>query len=122
MLLTLFMFAIKDNKEAGMSDGLNYFFVGTLALYIVGVIFKLFQWPGAGIFVYTAYPLAFIFPIILIMQKNDFKVSRQFIITFFTYFILLISYFRYNHVTNYFNGGVNADGIPINNVTDTENK
>ena len=40
MLLTLFMFGAKDNKEAGLSDGLNYFLVGTLALFIVGIVFK----------------------------------------------------------------------------------
>lgn len=43
MILTLFMFAIKDNKEAGISDGLNYFFVGTLSLNIVALIFNIFR-------------------------------------------------------------------------------
>ena len=101
MLASLFMFAVKDNTEAGLSDGLNYFFVGTLALYIVGIIFKLNHWPGAGIFVMVAYPLAFLFPIILMLQKSDFKVSKQYIITFFIFFMLLITRFPNNPISQY---------------------
>ncbi len=105
MLLTLFLYGLKDNKEAGLSNGLNYFLTGTFAFYIVGIIFKLQHWPGAGAFVIVAYGLAFIFPIFLILRKETFKVSGQFIITFFTYFILLISLFPNNPVHQYFKGG-----------------
>jgi heme/copper-type cytochrome/quinol oxidase subunit 4 len=105
MLLSLFMFGVKDNKEAGLSNGLNYFLVGTLALFIVGIIFKIQHWPSAGIFVVIGYALAFLLPIIIIAQKSDFKVSRQFTVTFLTYFIILISLFPNNPVEKYFKGG-----------------
>lgn len=105
MLFTLFIYGVKDNREAGLSNGLNSFLIGTLALFIVGIIFKILHWTGAGIFVYIGYGLGFVFPLILIIQKANFKVSKQFTITFFTYFILLISLFPNNPVTKYFKGG-----------------
>ena len=105
MLVTLFLFGVKDNKEAGLSNGLNYFLVGTLALFIVGIIFKIQHWPSAGIFVVMGYALAFLLPIIIIVQKRDFKVSRQFTVTFLTYFIILISLFPNNPAEKYFKGG-----------------
>ena len=121
MLSALFMFGIKDNKEAGLSDGMNYFLCGTLALFIVGILFKIMHWPGAGIFVYVCYGVAFILPLILILQKNEFKVSKQFVITFFTYFILLITLFPNNPLTKYFKGGniMNSEGYLINDSTQT---
>ena len=105
MLLTLFMFAVKDNKEAGVSDGLNYFLAGTVALYIIGAIFKFQHWEGAGIFVIVAYILSIAFPIILIAQKNDFKVSRQFLITFFTFFLLLLGTLKNNPISRFLGSG-----------------
>ncbi len=123
MLFNLLRFGLKDNTEAGLNKPLNYFLIVTVAFYIVGILFKLMHWPGAGIFVYTAYPLAFVFPLILIVQKNEFKVSRQFIITFFTYFILLISLFPNNPVTTYFKGGVIMNSPAMtNDSTMTERK
>ncbi len=98
MLVSLFMFALNDNKESGLTPGLNYFLIGTMALFIIGVIFKFMHWPGSGIFVVMGYTLAFILPLILIAQKNDFKISRQFIIIFFTYFILVIGLFPNNPI------------------------
>ncbi len=118
MLVSLIMFGIKDNKEAGLADWLNYFLTGTLALYIVGIVFKFQHWPGAGLFVLTCYPLAFIFPLILIFQGGDFKVSKQFIISFFIYFILLISLFPNNPVQRFFGGNgentMNQNGTEMN--------
>lgn len=125
MLVTLFMFGIKDNKEAGTSDGLNYFMVGTLALWIVGEIFKIHHWEGAKIFLYSGYALALVLPIALIAPKNDFKVSRQFIITFFTFFILFLGLIRNNPIAQYFGVQDNTTGIEMNNdstktATDTD--
>ncbi len=94
MIVSLFAFAIKDNRLAGASDGLNYFMVGMLTMFIVVTIFRMQRWPGADHLVMVAFPLAFVFPLFLIFQKGEFKISRQFAITFFTYFILFISLFR----------------------------
>lgn len=106
MVLTLFMFAIKDNKEAGLTDGLNYFLIGTLAFLIIGAIFKIQHWPGAGLFIIPAYVLIFILPVILFLQKGDFKISKQFFITFSIYFILAVSVFiRQNPISEYVGRG-----------------
>ena len=106
MLLTLFLFAAKDNKEAGLTDGMNYFLIGTLAFLIIGVIFKIQHWPGAGLFINPAYALIFILPVILFLQKGDFKISKQFFITFSIYFILVVSVFiRQNPISNYVGRG-----------------
>ncbi|TAL59083.1 MAG: hypothetical protein EPN85_10020 [Bacteroidetes bacterium] len=105
MLVSLFMFAVKDNKEAGVNDALNYFLSGTVALWIIGAIFKFQHWPAAGIFVIVAYVLSVALPIILIAQKDDFKVSRQFLITFFTFFLLLLGTLHHNPISKFLGSG-----------------
>ena len=106
MVLTLFVFAVKDNKDAGLTDGMNYFLTGTLAFLIIGAIFKIQHWPGAGLFIIPAYALVFILPVILFFQKGDFKISKQFFITFSIYFILLVSVFiRQNPISQYIGRG-----------------
>lgn len=105
MLLSLIMFGFKENKEAGVKNGLNYILIGTLILFLVGLLFKIQHWPTAGVFVVCSYFMGFLLPLIMIIQKNDFKLSRQFSITFFTYFILLITMFPKNPINQYFQGG-----------------
>ena len=105
MLLALFTGSLKNKEEAESNKGLNYFLAGLLAFFIIGIEFKLMHWPGAGVFVVIAYILSFSLPIILMAQKSDFKVPRQFMITFFTYFILLIALFPKNPLTQFFKGG-----------------
>ena len=105
MLASLFMFAVKDNKEAGMSDGLNYFLIGTVTFWIIGTTFKFYHWAGSEIFVYVGCALAVILPIILMVQKDDFKVSKQFIITFFTYFLLLLAILSHSPLITMLRGG-----------------
>ena len=127
MLLTIFMYGVKDNKEAGLTDGLNYFLIGTLAFWIVGAVFKMQHWPGAGLFVYVGIPLGIILPIVLILQKADFKIAKQFLVTFLIFFMLITSVFiRNNPVVQLVGKGwdypMNEDGTPVSNVTDTENK
>lgn len=91
MLLALLFYGIKENKKAGISDGLNYFIVAALSLFIVGIIFKFQDWPGADILAFVGYVFALIFPVILMIPKSNFRVSKQYMITFFTYFIILIT-------------------------------
>lgn len=89
LVFNLSMFVIKDNKEAGMSTGMNYFLSGALALWIVGLAFKFMHYPGANVLVVLSHLVIVIIPLVLIFQKVDFKISKQFLITFFTYFVLL---------------------------------
>ncbi len=127
MLVTLIMFTIKDNKQAGLSNRMNYFLVGTMAFFIVGLIFKFQHWPSAGMFVIVGYILGFILPIVLIMQKNDFKVPGQFLVTFFTYFILLIARFPNNPISKYLGNGLeytittNSPGVSFSTSMDSPN-
>lgn len=102
MLLTLFMFGIKDNNEAGINNTLNYVMIGTLAIWIVGGLFKILHWEGATIFLYAGYALALVIPIALIFANNNTKISRQFIITFFTFFLLFIGLIRNNPIAENF--------------------
>ncbi len=96
LLVSLFMFALKDNKENGLGNGLNYFLVVSLAIYIVAALFKIQQWPGAGLLMIVACGLSCILPLVLILQKDEFKVSKQFIILFFTFYLLVITLFTNN--------------------------
>ena len=127
MLYSLFMFTVKDNKEAGLTDGLNYFLIGTLTLWIIGSIFKIQHWPGAGIFVYIGISLGIILPIILIIQKAEFKISKQFLIIFCIFFMLITCVFiRNNPVVQLVGKGwdypMEENGTPLNTVTDVDNK
>jgi hypothetical protein len=106
MMVTLFMFALKDNREAGVGNGLNYFLTGSLVFLITGLIFKIQHWPGAGMFVQVSYPLVFILPVALLLQKGDFRISKQFVTTFFIFFILVVSIFiRENPIAQHIGKG-----------------
>ncbi len=127
MLYTIFMFAIKDNKDAGLTDGLNYVLIGTMALWIIGSIFKIQHWPGAGIFGFVGIFLGIILPIILILQNTEFKISKQFLITFCILFMLITSVFiRNNPVVQLVGKGwdypMEENGTPVNTATDMEAK
>ncbi|OIP02458.1 MAG: hypothetical protein AUJ98_01130 [Bacteroidetes bacterium CG2_30_33_31] len=91
LIINLFAFCIKDNKAEGLGNGLNYLLVGTLALFIVGAIFKIMHYSGANILLNISYVLAILIPLILIFQKDTTKISLQFIITFLIFFVLVIS-------------------------------
>lgn len=103
LLLGLFMFAFKDNKETGMTNGLNYLLVGTLAFLIVGAEFKGQHWTGWPLILGIAYILAFIVPIIFFSQKNDFKISKQFFISLYLFFILVLGLLPHNPISRTIN-------------------
>jgi hypothetical protein len=102
----LWNYGLPANREAGISNKLNYFLVGTMSVFLVGLVFKFLHWPGAGIFVVVAYGLAFSIPLVMMAVKNDFRISRQFATTFFTYFILLIGLFPNNPISKFLGNGV----------------
>jgi sugar phosphate permease len=105
MLLTLFMFAMKDNTEAGIKDSLNIFMVGTLSLWIIGAIFKILHWQGAQLLVIIAYILNVLFPLVLLLQKNEFKISRQFLITLLIFMLLVLGSIPNNPISRLFAEG-----------------
>lgn len=90
MLLSHGLFTINDNKEAGLSNWLNYLLVGILTLFIVGALFKILHWPFSTMLLVAGFGLLPISILALIFQKEESKISKQFFITFFTFFILLI--------------------------------
>lgn len=90
MLSSLLMFSVKDNRVAGLSNWLNYFLVGIVALLIIGTTMKLFHWPGAMFLLMPAFGLLPIALIALIFQKDEVKISKQFFITSSIFFIFLL--------------------------------
>ncbi|MEI6507555.1 MAG: hypothetical protein WCO54_03675 [Bacteroidota bacterium] len=100
MLTTLFMFGFKDNKEAGIIDKLNYFLIGSIAFYMISMLFKILHWEGSDILVDVCYILAIMYPIVILLQKDDFKVSRQFFFTYSLFFLLMIGSSQLNPLAN----------------------
>jgi hypothetical protein len=105
MVVAVFVYAIQANEDAGMGKGLNLFITGSLVLFIAGVLFKILHWAGADALMKINYVLAFSFPAALILQKNDFRISRQYCITFFTFFILLLGVLPNNPLCRVFGNG-----------------
>lgn len=106
MLCTLFAFAVKDNKAAGLSDALNSVLTTTLVLLILGALFKIQHWPGATTLTVAAYAMVFLVPVILVFQKSEFRISRQYFFTFSVFLILASSVFiRQNPVAQYVGEG-----------------
>ncbi len=105
MLSSLFLFALKDNKESGMTDTLNYLLIGSVSFWIISTLFKFMHWPGSQIIAIIGYTLAFLLPIIFIFQKQDFKISKQFFITFLTFFILIIGLIPHNPISRFLGDG-----------------
>jgi peptidoglycan/LPS O-acetylase OafA/YrhL len=115
LLATLYLYVIKDNKEAGMSDGMNYLLSGTLAIWILATVFKVQNWPGAAMLVFVALLLGIILPILLILSKEEIKSSKQYIIILLVLGMFVTSAFiRNNPVVNLLGTGWDN---PINNET-----
>ncbi len=105
LIFTLWKFGLTDNRANGMKSAMNYFLTGTMTFFLVGLIFKFLHWPGAGIFVVLAYGLAFSIPVVFMLSKTNFGISRQFMTSFFTYFILLIGLFPNNPIMKFLGNG-----------------
>jgi len=98
ILLSFFMFALKDNKEAGMKDNLNFILIGFTVVCVIGATFKIFHWPGASALGIVGYILMIILPVIVIVDKTDFKISKQFFFSFLLFFILVLGLFPNNPI------------------------
>ena len=105
LLAGLFTFAMKDNKEAGVPAALGRFLVGTLALLILALVFKIQRWPGASLLGVGAYVLAFALPVILVMQPGGTKISRQYLVTLFTFLVLLLGVLPRNPIAQFIGRG-----------------
>lgn len=46
ILLNLLMFALRENKELGMRDNLNYMLIGFTVICVIGATFKIFHLAG----------------------------------------------------------------------------
>ncbi len=91
ILVLLFFYAFKDNKEAGMSQSLNYLLIGTLSLFAIGFLLAEMHWYYIHLISIIATLIAVITSGLLVFLKQTFTVSKQYIIVFFIYMILLIS-------------------------------
>lgn len=98
ILLNLLIFALKENKESGMKDNLNYMLISFTAVCVIGATFKIFHWPGASAFGILGYLLMIILPIIILADKTDFKISKQFFFSFLLFFILVLGLFPNNPI------------------------
>lgn len=90
MILSLGMFAVKDNREAGLGNGLNFLLVGILILLIIGTVMKMQHWPGSALILMPAYALLPIALIVLILQNETIKISKQLFISFALFFMFLL--------------------------------
>lgn len=90
LLLSLGLFAIKDNKEAGLSNWLNYLLVGIISLLIIGTTMKSQHCGGFHFLIMAGFALLPIALIALIFQKDEVKISKQFFITSIVFFIFLL--------------------------------
>ncbi len=90
LLTSLIVFTIKDNKDAGLSNWLNYLLVGIAALFIAGATMKFQHWPGGALVSLIAFVLLPISIIALIFQKEEVKISKQFFITSGLFFMFLL--------------------------------
>ena len=61
----------------------------TLAVFIIGAIFRFMHWPGKNIIGSIAYILAVIMTIVMALNKDVFSISRRYF-TVFTFFVLFL--------------------------------
>ena len=105
MLGTLFAFALKDNTAAGVPIGSNGLLVGTLALMILGAMFKIMHWPGASVLSVIAYAAAFALPLVLVVQQRAFAISKQYLVTLFTFLVLILGVLPHNPISRFIGPG-----------------
>jgi hypothetical protein len=98
IILSLVLPALKDNKEAGMNDRLNFILIGISVICVIGATFKIFHWPGASALGIVGYILMIVLPGIILVDKTDFKISKQFFFSFLLFFILVLGLFPNNPI------------------------
>ncbi len=102
LIASMLLFGIKDNKEAGISDGLNYFLVGALVLITFGKLCNENEIPGRGMITILVYLVFLALPLVLIVQKKEFTVSGQFVFSVFLFLLLLLGTLKGNPLPHYF--------------------
>ncbi len=61
----------------------------TLAVFIIGAIFRFMHWPGKNIIGSIGYILAVIMTVVLALNKDVFSINRRYF-TVFTFFVLFL--------------------------------
>ncbi|WP_201982909.1 hypothetical protein [Hymenobacter rubidus] len=88
LLISTVAFTIGENKAAGVPDSLNYLMVATLAVGIIGAVFKMWHWAGGNLLVLGVLVLMAVLSLMLIVSKATVTSSRQFLAVAFVYFTL----------------------------------
>lgn len=84
-------FTIGDNKAAGTSTALSFVMVATLALGILGLVFKTMHWKGGFLLSLGSGGLLLLMSLLLLAAKS-ISVSRQFITVFAIWFTLVAAW------------------------------
>ena len=97
LLVSVLCFTARANAEVGTSEVLNYVMVATLAVGILGVVFKFLHWPGSGVLVMAANGLLLVLALMLIVSKKTLF-SHQFVTVLAVFFSLVIALFSTSFV------------------------
>ena len=97
LLISVLGFTARANAEVGTSEVLNYVMVATLAVGILGVVFKFLHWPGSGVLVVAANGLLILLTLLLIALKKT-VFSHQFVTVLAVFFSLVIALFSTSFV------------------------
>ena len=94
LFVSIVVFTLGDNAEAGVAKPLNFLMVGTLALGVVAAIFRILQWEGAAVLSFATVALLLLLSFWLLVSQATLVVSRQFLtvaMVLFTLFFASVS-------------------------------
>jgi sugar phosphate permease len=91
LFISAVAFTISENNAAGTSTALSFVMVATLALGILGLVFKTMNWKGGFALSVGAGGLLLLLSLLLIVAKSV-SVSRQFITVFAIWFTLVAAW------------------------------
>lgn len=105
LIIGLILYAFTDNAESGMPRFLNYLLLASAVLMITGAIFRIMHWNGGQIIAVIAYALAFLLPVVLVLFKGSFQVSRQFFFTYLMLMVMVLALMRNNPIAQFLGQG-----------------
>jgi len=97
----LFLFSIKENKEAGLPNFINYFLSITLSIASISSAFSGMQKFGAFFIIAISLLLNIIMTLLLIFSKEPIKISKQYIINLFLYICLISSIVAFQELESF---------------------
>jgi len=101
IIIIIFLYSVKGNKELGMSNITNYFLSVALAIAVISASLSGMQKFGAFFIVAISFIINMVLILNLIFSNKSITISKQYMITVFLYICLISSIIAIQELENF---------------------